>query len=408
MDGIFDYPLTVVEAPMGYGKTTAVREYLNKTDAHVLWQMVYDNSPIGFWLRFSHLFAKLSEDSSQSLLQLGLPSDSVLMQEALKIIEGTELPAQTVLVIDDYHLIESTEVNRFIELLAINEITNLHIVLTARFTELQSREELALKGYLHHITKETFEFAPKEIAEYYKACGISLKDIDADKLYSLTEGWITALYLFMLEFIAEGSYTPEKNIYKLIEKAIYTPLYEEIKDFLLTRCIFDSFTLEQAVHMWGKENTGELLSEITNKNAFVKYDSRTKSFYAHNIFTGFLKEALARKDIRYRQDLYQKAARWRLQTGDYFAARRCYYECGDFDSILSALEDDRLNFSHEKEDYLKKYIDECPKEVKARHPYALLKYALYLFAHNEKTLFAKACEEFSSVLAETFYVAWYL
>ncbi len=28
LESIFDYPMTIVEAPIGYGKTTAVREFL--------------------------------------------------------------------------------------------------------------------------------------------------------------------------------------------------------------------------------------------------------------------------------------------------------------------------------------------------------------------------------------------
>ena len=36
----------------------------------------------------------------------------------------------------------------------------------------------------------------------------------------------------------------------------------------------------------------------------------------------------------------------------------------------------------------------------ARHHYALLKYALYLFAHNEIDLFGKVCGEFSSNIAK--------
>ncbi len=114
LDRIWGFPLTVVEAPMGYGKTTAVREYLNKTDAHILWQIVHDNSLSSFWKGFSRLFAKLSEDCSRSLLQLGLPSDSDLLQEALRIIEKTELPAQTVLVIEDYHLVRKSRSQPFL------------------------------------------------------------------------------------------------------------------------------------------------------------------------------------------------------------------------------------------------------------------------------------------------------
>jgi len=38
MSRVLDYPLTIVEAPMGYGKTTAVREYFNNSDAFMLWK----------------------------------------------------------------------------------------------------------------------------------------------------------------------------------------------------------------------------------------------------------------------------------------------------------------------------------------------------------------------------------
>ena len=45
----------------------------------------------------------------------------------------------------------------------------------------------------------------------------------------------------------------------------------------------------------GKENTGELLTELINKNAFVKYDVRLKTYHIHSIFLGFLREELEKK-----------------------------------------------------------------------------------------------------------------
>ncbi|MHB1404444.1 MAG: helix-turn-helix transcriptional regulator [Desulfitobacteriaceae bacterium] len=211
LDGILDHPLTIVEAPMGYGKTTAVKEYLSKAGVNVLWQRVYDSSTSSFWNGFSRLFRELDDDRSQSLVLLGFPDDGISIQEALNLIEDIKLPAKTVLVIDDYHLIGSSAVNSFIELLVENEIENLHIVLTMRFSKIQRLEELTLKGYLHHITQKNLELIPKEIAEYYKVCGITLKDKEADKLYFITEGWISALYMLMLEYLAEGSYTRRKK-----------------------------------------------------------------------------------------------------------------------------------------------------------------------------------------------------
>lgn len=398
MGRIFDYRLTIVEAPMGYGKTTVVKECLNCSD--VLWQMVYDNSLSNFWKGLCRCFAKLNEDCSQSLLQLGFPDDSVLRREAVKIIEAIELPVKTILVIDDYHLIKSPEADQLIEFLVLNEITNFHIVLIARFTQLQSREELKFKGYLHHITQETFELTPQEIMEYYKLCGIKLGDAEADRLYILTEGWISALYLLMLNFIADGSYLFSDNIYKLVEKAVYSPFSDEIKDFLLTMGIFDSFTSEQAAHMWGGENSGELLTEITNKNAFVKCDPKTKIYQAHNIFTNFLKSIFEKKALSYQHGVYQKAAQWFLKTGDYPAAMHYFYDCGDFANILCALEVDKaVSFNGENKELLFRYLEQCPEKVRAEHPYALLIYAMHIFTYNNIELFGKVCGEFSRIMA---------
>ena len=114
----------------------------------------------------------------------------------------------------------------------------------------------------------------------------------------------------MLEYAARGSYTPVESIYKLLEKAVYLPLPEETKEFLITMCIFDSFTLQQAVYMWGKENTAELLAGLTGSNSFVTYDSRLKTYHIYSILIKVLKDVLQGKEPSYKHNLYRKAARW--------------------------------------------------------------------------------------------------
>ena len=395
MNKIFDHSLTIVEAPMGYGKSTAVRENLNQADAVILWQRIHDSTTTSFWSGFCRLFGELDKQHAQSLLRLGFPNDSVSLQEALKLIEDIEIPEKTVLVIDDYHLVNGAEVNRFMEFLVVNEIANLHIVLIARFIELPSKEELSLKGYIYHITQETFELIPQDIKAYYQLCGISLKDVEADELYSYTEGWISALYLLMLSYKEDGSFITTANIYRLVEKAVYQPFHRDIKDFLLTVCIFNSFTLEQAVHMWGNGNTENLIAEVTSKNAFVNYDVRAKTYQVHNIFTNFLKELLEKKDDGYKQGLYKKAAHWHLRTANYLTAMHFYHTAKDFENLLQAVELDKGNsFGNEQKELLIKYFEECPDEIKQRHPVALLIYAMNLMTFNEMELFAEVCEEF--------------
>lgn len=394
MDEILNYPLTIVEAPMGYGKTTAIREHFNDTDAYVLWYRIHDNNTAGFWNGFCRQLGELDDIRSQQLIRLGFPNDSVSLLEALKIIDDIKFPEKTVLVIDDYHLIDSQYVNRFMEFLVRDEITNMHLVLTVRFTEFQSIEELKLKGYLYHITKETFEFTLKEISEYYKLCGISLEETDAEKLYSMSEGWISALYLIMLDYIAEGAYPRITNIYKLIEKAVYESFTEEVRNFLVIMCIFDSFTLDQAVHMWGKANTEGILKNITNKNAFVNYDLKTKNYHMHKLLVNFLKGELESKNIKL--NLYHNAAIWFLQISDYEQAMHYFYLCNDFDSIFMTIEKEKAAIKNPayKKELTIRYLTQCPEAVKAKYPFAMLLLAFRLFTFNEIDLFQSTCEVF--------------
>ncbi len=397
MDRIPDYPLTIVEAPMGYGKTTAVREYLNNKCAFVLWQSIYDNTITGFWSGFCRLFRDLDDAGSQKLIQLGFPNDSVSNQEALRIIEDIEFPDKTILVIDDYHMTDSLNVNFFIEFLLRNELTNLHIILTARYTDFKNIEELKLKGYVHHITKEAFELMPDEIVGYYKLCGIALSDTDSQKLYSLTEGWISALYLIMLDFIAEGRYSNTTNIYKLLEKTVFTSFSEGIKDFLLTMCIFDSFTLEQAICIWNNDNAEMLIAEISGKNAFVNYNANIKTFQIHNMFETFLKERFDIREKRFRDGVYQRAAEWFVKKREYLNALHYYHLCGNHDALLTILEQSRSKIiNNEHKTVLIQYLEDCPREIRARHHLALLIYAVRLFTFNEKELFKKTCMEITT------------
>lgn len=401
MNRILEYPLTVIEAPMGYGKTTALREHLDNTSATVLWQRVYDDSKAGFWNGFSRLFHPIDPERSQRLAQLGLPNDGVSMQEALAIVSDVTLPEPTVLVIDDYHNVSSVEVNGFLENLVLNDIENLKIVLTARFTEFTRKEELHLKGYLHAVTKETFEFTPGEIKTYYRLCGITLSDQEVEKLYSHTEGWISALYLLMLNYQEEGSAITLFNIYKLVEKTVFEPLPDRMKDFLLTVCSFDSFSAEQACYLWGSKEVETLIAEIVKKNSFVCFESRTGAYQVHSILSQTLKKLLDAQDEAYRNKVYTRAGSWHMKQGQYLPAMQFFHRAGDFDSLMSVVDLDKtLSVDSDSYDHVIRYFDECPLEIKHRHPIAFLSYALFLMSYNENQRFQDVCAEFSGVIEE--------
>lgn len=399
LDNIWEYPLTVVEAPMGYGKTTAVKEYLSGSNAEVLWQTLTDDSATGFWNGLSRLLGKLDPMATDRLAGVGVPSNSVFLDEAIRIVGSIEFPARTVIVLDDYHLLSSGDIDRFIELLVKAEIPNLHIVVISRSVFGENTTELVLKGYSCVIEKSSFELSRAEIVEYCRLNGVKLSTEEADFLVSYTEGWISAVYLCIMGFLQDKRIERQASLYELIEKAVYRRSSAMVQEFLLSICIFDSFSSEQAEYMWNIGNAEALLGQIMAGNAFIKYDHAGQTYHMHNIFTSYLRRIFDRQDVDRQKAVWQAAGKWHVSIGEYINAMDYFYKAADFDSLLAAIELDKGNcIMSEHKDRLIRYFSECPTEIKMGHPWACLIYAMNLFSFNEIELFAQQCAELGGYL----------
>lgn len=400
------YPLTVIEAPMGYGKTTAIKEYLKHVDASVLWQTVYDEYTNNFWYDFCMLFMDKDQRLAKKLLDLSLPNDSVSRELALSYLLSLMDHHLTFLVFDDYHFVVHPEIHSFITFLIKKEIAHLHIIIMARLVRLEQLEELKLKDYAHHLTKEDFELKSGEIIQYYRECGILLNNQEVDTIHRYSEGWISALYLLMLDMVKvekgeekrEQKITlqvePLLSIYALVDQAIYQKLPAILKEFLLCVCHFDHFSLEQAVYMWGDE-APTLLEDILSRNVFVAYNLREKSYHIHNILRSFLLEQLDKKDQQFKKNIYHRSAIWYEKKKDYYHAMCELFQSDDFDKLLHLVERDKTtSMTTETASQFFLFFDSCPIATKAKHPMALLMYALYLFTLNDFPRFEAICSEF--------------
>jgi len=401
LKGIWDYPLTLVEAPMGYGKTTAVKEYLSDSGANVYWQTIASESVNSFWQEFSRLFSRIDAKSAVGLMGLGAPDNSLYAETALQLIHGIEFPDRSVVVLDDYHLLSEAKLDRFIELLARNLPPNLHLVIISRAMFGETAMGTEHKAYCHAIDKSSFELTQEEIGEYYKLCGIRLKASEAAALYEYTEGWISALYLSMLSFLREGRVEQQASLQELIEKVVYRQCPAEVKEFLLTLCVFDKFSLTQAKEMWSAEKVEAALKYLMANNAFIKYDSYSQTYHMHNILTTYLRELLERQGTPKKHAVLRLAAAWYIKNGDYLKAMDCFEAVGDFDELFTALELDNANSIYmERKEILKGYFIKCPVEIKRKHPIAGLVFARKMFSFNERALYTAQCQEVGDYINE--------
>ncbi len=398
---IWEYPLTVIEAPMGYGKTTAVKEFLGGSDAQVHWFTLMDSSVSAFWRGFCRMIRPVDANCSARLEEWGLPGDDVFMDKAIELLEKIDFAENTCFVVDDYHLLTAPLMDEFIERLIKSSLAGLHVIVISRSMFGENTTELALKGFCQVIGKSSFEFSCSEIIAYYKICGVSLTENETDKLYAYTEGWISALYLSLLNLAQEQKIDLQSSLSELIEKTVYRPYPQTVKDFLLTLCIFDSFSLKQAEAVWPKAPAKPLIQYLMKHNAFIRYDHYNQTYHIHNILGLYLREQLAQQGEARWRELQELAAQWYMQNEEYISAMECFYQARNFDKLLTAFEKDNgHNTIPERKGRILQYFSECPAEIRRQHPIAALIYARKLFLLNETELYPIECKKVGEDIQE--------
>ena len=108
---IFDYPLTLVVAAMGYGKTIAVRDFLDGIKAEYVWVGVEsdETSASIVWDTFARHITENEPAIGNRLNSLGVPLSAADRNRVFDLLEEWTYQASKILVLDDYHFVDSPQ-----------------------------------------------------------------------------------------------------------------------------------------------------------------------------------------------------------------------------------------------------------------------------------------------------------
>jgi LuxR family maltose regulon positive regulatory protein len=396
LNAIPNFKLTVLEAPMGYGKTTAVRFALEKTKLKVLWHTVYAGGVPFFWGGFCKALAPLSADLADRLQKLGLPTDVVLVQKAVELISDADFTEETVLVIDDYHFVDSPVVDRFMAFLLANIPKKLRIVIMSRTAFLSGEETMQqLRDVANYIRTEFFLLKPSDIHKYYALCGIKITPDEEKRLFKYSEGWITPLYVSMLEYREHGRFLTSGSISALMQRTVYNSLRSQVKEFLNSVCLFDSFSLEQALYMQPDGDAARLLDELLRKNSFISKDALTGHYSFHNLFITHPRDVFDRQEPAKKNQLLERAGFWHLKNREYIQAMSYFERAGNFNLILAALTKEwGATITGEHKAKIIEYFDLCRKELNAQNLKAVLVFMRFMISYKEIERLKEACRVF--------------
>ncbi|MGN1039019.1 MAG: AAA family ATPase, partial [Mailhella sp.] len=263
------YGLTVIEAPSGFGKTTALREYLAREQktADVRWYTCFGESTGRAWAGICALFSGQEGSITEELLELGEPSVENLADIGF-LISGYACAKPTFLVIDNYQLFDSPVRKRCIAAFSSCRNENVHIILV---TQPLKEEDNGATFHPHpylNITQRDLFFDNQCIVEYCSLTGIDISQKQIDLLQATSRGWVAAIRLQLSHYRHTGNFIDFKEIRPLVETAIWNRLSPEKRNLIMALSLLESFNSRQAAIMNNGMALPDTIAEILSIEFF--------------------------------------------------------------------------------------------------------------------------------------------
>ena len=332
-----------------------------------------DNDPPRFW---TYVIAALDT------LQAGVGASALALLEALQPppIEAvltpllnalSTLPADALLVLDDYHMIDAAPIHRALVFLLDHLPPRLHLMILTRTDPPLSLTRLRARGQLLELRAADLRFTPEEAAAFLcDACGIPLATDQIAALDAHTEGWIAGLQLAALamndhrnvdQFIAAFTGS-NRFVVDYLADEVVDRLPAHLRSFLLQTSILDRMCGPLCDAVLGIGDGGSairselltpgpqpptpdaysqlLLDELEQANLFlVALDDQRQWYRYHHLFAEVLRHRLSSDaSAAAVATLHRRAADWLEQQGSIAEAVQHASLAHDLDRVARLIE----------------------------------------------------------------------
>ena len=205
--------LLLISAPAGFGKTTLLTEWLDnlrgaipkekQVETQIGWLSLdeSDNDPTRFLACFIAALNQVEGveasigKGSLNMLQSPQPPPTEAILTPL-INEIAVISDRIILVLDDYHVIESTQVDDILTFLLEYLPPQMHLVIASRKDPHLPLSHFRARGQMTELRAVDLRFNSYEAAEFLnQVMGLKLALEDIAALERRTEGWIAGLQL---------------------------------------------------------------------------------------------------------------------------------------------------------------------------------------------------------------------
>lgn len=402
LNNLSSLPAAIVEAPSGYGKTTAVRDYLENNltgETPVHWFTAVDEAPESSYRRLCLEIKKIDAHAGDRMLKAGLPN-ALTIGESCEALRSISCREESWLVIDNFQYLNEILPASVLTALLEHGGPGLHIVIITHMLGRNVHSAIAGRRFLH-ISVSDLRLGQEDVSRYFLIAGLKINKEDAELLVRYTEGWIIALYLQLKSFLETGAFS-DTAIISLMDILVWEKLEKRQQIFLLRLSAFEMVSLQQACFLAEFDTLPEYAVNAL-QSPFIRHERADTSYEFHTILSELMSQKLKEKSPSFEVECIRRAGDWCRHSGRLKEAMAFYLRINEYKSILSMdfsdlIFDDLNNrpFFHTAMDIMKN----CSPEIKKEFPLSMLRIAWALKAGSLDREFEELLDELDLMLEQ--------
>lgn len=336
---ILEYPLTLIEADSGCGKSTAIHAYFLPVVAKGYYQYIYTSlgeSAKESWKGFCYLLSNVDAQTGHYLESMGVPDENT-MSEAAYQISNMACNESVVLCLDNFQLMDFPERWRLLQALSLHRCPHLHFVVLTQPLKESGQSLSFFSSGIFRIGTETLLFSREDIRNFFQEERIQVSRNNLDQVWEITEGLAAAVSLQLESWKHNGRFEPSEKISDLMETALWNHLNAHEQSCLVRLSVLNSFTLRQALFIDNGRMDYLQMERLFRKTHFLRFDRTRQSYHFHFLLRTFLDKKLNLLEKEEQAKILRLAAQSCAAEGNYIQSAIFYGRIKDFDALLSVL-----------------------------------------------------------------------
>jgi len=314
-------PVVGVVAPVGYGKTTLLAQWAQRTAHRVGWVSVdeRDNDPAVLLTYLAVALDRVEPIDPRVIRGLAGLGASIMGAVPRLAAAMAAMTGPVALVLDHLEVLENQACLDVVAELAAQLPPGAQLLVASRVRPPLPVGLLRVQGQVVELGVEELAMDDREARALLEGAGVGLDDAEVDELIGRTEGWPVGLYLAALAHKAGGPRRPawagftgdDRFMADYLRSELLARLPPELVAFLTRTAVLERMSGPLCDAVLETTGSARVLASLEESNLLlVPLDRQRRWYRYHHLFHELLVAELDRREPDLVPALHHRAAGW--------------------------------------------------------------------------------------------------